>query len=290
MKTYIDPKLKGYIVPSEIRNNSKADGKIFTPGTRIAIPEAVKFVRLFTAWGGKTPSDSCDIDLSGAFVKTVGNKTRMEPISFYRQEANYAVHSGDFTSCKQFVPGVDKKITAEYIDIDLERAYNEGFEYVLTSEYIYSSRVNDYDTNFNTYSGVIMLDALRAADKQMIDISNSLFKIKLEGPYQSHCACAIDLKTREIVIIDQYAEEQSGMTISAMAQKLDLFKKQYFDAIKFKENMFDFMTLYCEANDIEIVDTIEAANRIVSYDDYQIEGKEMFNVSNNLETIINLLS
>lgn len=289
MKTFIDPKLAGYIIPSEIRNNSKSEGKIFTPGTRIAIPEEAKFLRLFTAWGGKTASDSCDIDLSGAFIKTVDGKMKMEPISFYSQSANYAVHSGDFTSCKMFIPGEDALITAEYIDINIERAKNEGFDYILTTEFIFS-RADSYDKDFNVYSGVILLDELRAADKQMININNSLFKIKLEGEFKSHCACAIDLKTREIVVIDQYAEASSGMTIGSMVNKMDLFKRQYFEATKFKENMFDFMTLYCEANDIEVVDTIEAANRIVSYDDYQIEGKEMFNVSNNLESIISLLN
>jgi len=51
-KVYIDEKLKKYIVPSEMRNNSKAEGKVFTPGTRLPLGDA-KFIRLFTAWTTK---------------------------------------------------------------------------------------------------------------------------------------------------------------------------------------------------------------------------------------------
>ncbi|MEA3451693.1 MAG: hypothetical protein U9Q83_07285 [Bacteroidota bacterium] len=52
-KVYIDRKLKTYVVPSEMRNNSKAENKVFTPGTRIPLPQEAKTVRLFTAWARK---------------------------------------------------------------------------------------------------------------------------------------------------------------------------------------------------------------------------------------------
>ena len=293
---YIDPKLATYIVPSEMRNNSKAENKVFTPGTRIALPKEAEFVRLFTAWGTKkeTGNRGMDIDLSGAFIweDTNGN-LKLERISFYNQSANYAVHSGDFTSCKKYEPGVDKTITAEYIDIDLKRVKEAGFHYIITAEFIYDASVTkDYDTDINAYSGVILLDNMRATKEQFIDINNSLFKVKLAGKYQSHTAIAIDVETMEIVILDQYSEERSGMTVDAMAGKMNAFKKLYFNASEFNENMYDLLNMYCEANNITVVSDIKEANMICSYDDYKelAANQTMFNISNNLENIINLLN
>lgn len=52
-KVFIDERLKKYIVPAEMRNNSKAENKVFTPGSRIPLDKNVKIVRLFTAWAAK---------------------------------------------------------------------------------------------------------------------------------------------------------------------------------------------------------------------------------------------
>ena len=104
-KVYIDDKLKTYCVPSEMRENSASEGKVFTPGTRIPLSEDVKVVRLFTAWSTASgKSGGIDIDLGGAFIRETAGQLTMEPIAYYNQSAGYAVHSGDFTSCKAFDP------------------------------------------------------------------------------------------------------------------------------------------------------------------------------------------
>lgn len=291
---YIDNKLKGYVVPSEMRDNSKAENKVFTPGTRIPLPEEAKFVRLFTAWGGKS-GGSMDIDLGGAFIKEddKGN-LKMERISFYNQSSNYAVHSGDFTSCRNYTPGETKTITAEYIDVDLAKIKQAGFKYVITAEFIYSASgmVEDYGTDVNAYSGVILLDDMRTSKEQYIDINNSLFKVKLGGAYQSHTALAIDVETNEIVILDQYSEERGGMTVDSMANKMNSYKKLYFNASEFSENMYDLLNMYCKANDYIVVANVDQADLICSYDDFKgLSANQVnFNISNNLETIINLLN
>lgn len=289
-KVYIDPRLSTYIVPTEMRNNSKAENKVFTPGTRIPLPEEAKIVRLFTAWATNSgESGSIDVDLGGAFIKETDKGLQVSPIAYYNQSASYAVHSGDFTSCKAFDPkkGV---ITAEYIDVDLQKVKESGFKYVITAEFIYS-RAKDYD-DMQAWSGVQLLTSLRAEKKQLININDSLFKVRLGGAYQSHTALAIDVETNEIVILDQYSEEQSGINIGNMASKMNIYKKLYFNAAQFSENIFDLLTMYCTANEIDIVESIEEADLICSYDDYKdiSANQTMFNISNNLENIINLLN
>ena len=287
---YIDPKLATYVLPSEMRNNSKAENKVFTPGTRIPLPKEAKFIRLFTAWGTKDDSGSMDIDLAGAFIKEdESGNLKMENISFYNQSSSYAVHSGDFTSCKPYTPGETKEITAEYIDADISRVKEAGFRYIITAELIYSG--TSY-ADVHAYSGVILLDALRASKKELINIDNSLFKVKLDGEYKSHTALAIDVETNEIVILDQYSEERGGMTVGAMAKKMNSFKKLYFNSSEFSENMHDFLKMYCKANDYTVVAGIEDADLICSYDDYKglSANQTMFNISDNLEKIVGLLA
>lgn len=284
-KIFIDELLKKYIVPSEVRDLSiSSSGIIYTPGTRIPFPKDIKFIRLFTAWGSKSSGQpSFDIDLSASFVKG----DNMENIGYYRQSSSMAQHSGDWTYCYKWD---DKKVVAEFIDIDLSKVQDLDLDYILSSQYIFGSGelTNDYNTDIIAYSGVMLLEE-RSNEKVAIDVSEAFIKFKLSGDYQSHMSIALDLKTNEIVIIDSYSKEQSGSR--ANQEKLELFKKSYFNAVETKENMYGFMSLYAQANDLEIVTDMDVADVVVSYNDIPLnKDQEMFNVSNNLEKIISLLN
>ena len=135
-KLWLDPRLKSFILPMEKRATSVFEAGItLTAGSRISLDQEVKFVRLFTAWGSKEQSANFDIDLSAAFIKKSRYETEILPIAYYNQTSDVAVHSGDWTSCMTYAPG-DKKIVAEYIDVDLEAAKRAGYDYVLTSAII----------------------------------------------------------------------------------------------------------------------------------------------------------
>ena len=177
-KVYIDPRLATYVVPTEMRNNSKAENTSFTPGTRIPLPKEAKIVRLFTAWATKSgKAGSIDVDLGGAFINETNTGLQMSPIAYYNQSADYAVHSGDITICKAFdVESGD--ITSEYIDVDLQRVKEAGFRYIITAEFIYSG-AKDYD-DMQAWSGVQLLTDLRTEKKQSVNINNSLFKVNLD--------------------------------------------------------------------------------------------------------------
>lgn len=282
-KIYIDNVLKRYIVPTEIRNLSKtSSGVIFTPESRIPLPENIKYVRLFTAWGGKKSNLSFDIDLSASFIKGAN----VEEVAFYSQSGSVAQHSGDKTSCLKWNENI---VTAEYIDIDIKKAKLEKIDYMQTSQFIFGAYgvKNDYDTDINCYSGIQLLEN-RIEKNDYIDISDSILKLKLAGDYQSHLTLAIDFNTNEIVIIDRYDESERGCGAYTIRNQLDMFKMEYFEAINMKMNMFELLELYCKSNNIELVSTVEDADIVCSYND--MEDKEVFNISNNLERIVNLLS
>jgi hypothetical protein len=288
---FIDKALKSYILPLEMRDNSISEGKVFTPGTRIKIPEEAKFIRLFTAWGSKKGPAGFDIDLSSAFVKETDKGYEMTPVAFYNQTEKYAVSSGDQVSCEEYNEG-DTSITAEFIDIDIEKA-RKGYDFALTSNIIFSSNnlTHDYDTDINAYSGVILLDELRTSPKTSININDALFKMKLSGDFTTHTAVAVDFKTREIVIIDKYSKERKYMTLDNSFANMDIMRKKYFDATSFMENVYSVLKMYAKANNLKVVKTIEEADVVCSYNDYKLrEDQKMFNVGTNITEVLNLLN
>lgn len=287
-KVWLDPRLKKFILPMETRATSVYEaGVTLTSGSRISLDQEVKFVRLFTAWGSKEKSANFDIDLSAAFIKKSRYETEVLPIAYYNQTSDVAVHSGDWTSCMTYAPG-DKKIVAEYIDVDLEVAKRAGYDYVLTSAIIFSSGglVNDFDTDVTTFSGVQLLGEMRTNKSREIDITDVLFKMRLVGKYQSHMPLALDLVTKEIVIIDTYSEGKSGMTISMNLNKYELLRRLSFDAEEFRENVYDFFQLYAEANELTLCDQADAEMLIALSDD---ETKQTFNVGKWIEEVIGVL-
>ena len=293
MKTiYIDKKLKKYIVPSEMRNTSKADGVFFTAGTRIPIDKDTKFIRLYTAWCGLGgASEDIDVDLSGAFVKdkTIpsGSELEISEIAFYNQTESFAIHSGDATDCIEYIPE-NGNITAEFIDINIKKVKKEGFKYFMSSNIIYSGA--DNFNNFQCWSGVQVLDKFRVSEDKKINLNHSTIKLKLSGDSKSHLAFAIDLETMEIVVIDKYIES-GGLTIGSLKHKIDLFKKEVFNASEYKMNMKELLILYSKSQNYKITKNKEEADIICDYYDHKLnENQIMFNVSNNLENILGILS
>jgi len=285
-KVYIDAKLSRYVVPSEIRNNSISEGKIFTPGTRLPL-ENSKFVRLFTAWKASNNSfASIDVDLGASF--TYKDKFNIKEIAYYSQHNSFASHSGDFTSCRAFDEETSL-ITSEYIDIDIEKAKNDGVKYILTSNIIYSG-IGSY-SDFDCWSGVELLNENRVSKENSIKLSNSLFKIKLDGNFRAHIGLAIDLETMEIVIIDKYEESEYGTNLYSLSNKMKSYKNLIFDAVDFKENMYNLLEMYCESKNYTLTNVLEEADIICSYDYFKdlSANKTQFNISDNLDKIISIL-
>ena len=287
----LSDEIKKYIVPTEIRDLSISNGIRYTPGTRVKFE--CNFLRAFTAWGTKEEDGKFDIDLGGAFVKIFDANTRKRlhntqndytiieddhaivPISYYNQDENFASHSGDFTSCKKFEPNDTSKktITAEFIDIDMKKAKSQ-FKYALFSSFIYSSGdyKNDFDTDIYSYTGIMERDT-RSTDS--ININDSLFKMTLKGNFQTHVSFAIDLETSEIVFIDRYSKSKSGSNIDNSYNQIDLYRREYFDAHKYKMNMYELLS-YVNNPDLK-----EGETPIVIDNQF---------ISDNLETIVNLLN
>lgn len=292
---FIDEVLKTYILPLELRDNSKTkNGERYTTGTRIPLNLGNNnFIRLFQAWGvrptQKYPNGflgdlHVDIDLSAGFITK--DEKSFQRIAYYAQHNGFASHSGDFTRCDVWD---ETNVTAEFIDIDIKLAKKEA-RYIMASSIIFADSIgkNNFNTGIKCLAGLMFIDN-RASTNQNIDISNAFWTLELVGEeVYSYMPLIIDLETEEIIVIDQYSEgKERGLSIDACIEDLSLFKSKYLEATKTQENMFDFISLYCKANNIQITQNKEEATLVVScFDDLE---KPTFNVGKNLENILKLL-
>lgn len=126
-KVYIDPVLKKYNVPFSQRSASKAL-KTLVRGSRIEMDNK-NFLRFFIYW--KQPSNErVDIDLSACFFDKDWSNRGV--ITYYNLRESFACHSGDITSAPNGA--------SEFIDININRAREEGIRYIAMSICSYTSQ------------------------------------------------------------------------------------------------------------------------------------------------------
>jgi len=268
----IDENLKKYMVPYEMRDFSVFNSKTFTPGTRISLDKH-KFLRIFMSWSAKNKKAAdIDLDLSGMFIKD----DKIEKyISWQNLSSDYALHSGDFTSCREPKDGI---VTAEFIDIDIEKA-GKVVDFAIFNEICYSG-VDFSKCDVNV--GAIIIDKRTQSKDKTINLNQALFTMRINNENSSHTSFAFDFETNEIVIIDQANQSETASVISAQAGALLMFKQKYLDNIS-NMNMHKYLTLYCEANNIEIKDDAEL---LLSYND----SENAYNIANHLVDIVNLMN
>ena len=124
-KVYVDPILKGQIVPFSQRSASRSLRSI-TRGSQFDLPEG-DTLRFFCWWKNIDGSDDefqrVDLDLSASLFKA--DWQIAGDISYYNLRQNQCFHSGDITSAPEGA--------CEFIDIDLPSVLKMGARYVVMS-------------------------------------------------------------------------------------------------------------------------------------------------------------
>lgn len=132
-KVYIDDSIKGFCVPQSQRSASKSLKNI-TRGSRFKIKDDANFIRLGIHWMNEIYNGmECrtDIDLSCSFLDE--NFGHVEHVSWTHLRNDYSVHSGDLTSAPRSSGG-----SAEFIDIDINKAKDKGVKYAAIQIYGYT--------------------------------------------------------------------------------------------------------------------------------------------------------
>lgn len=125
-RVFIDPELWTCPVPVGDRGKSVNNISYAVPGQIFRV-EGDK-VRLFLHWGVGMSAQHYDMDLSCALV---GERERLD-IAYYNLNTVGALHSGDI----QCIP--DKVGAAEYIELDLPKLIEQGYDYAIFAANAYS--------------------------------------------------------------------------------------------------------------------------------------------------------
>jgi stress response protein SCP2 len=187
-KVYICDKLKKYITPFAERKSSKAL-KTLTRGSRIALDNSDKYLRLFIHWKN-IDKERVDLDLSVIFYDE--NWKTMDQVSWTNLRSNgvNCVHSGDITNAPNGA--------SEFIDIDIDQLKNANIKYATMS--IYSFTGQEFSVIPECFAGYMVRQELGSGE--IFEPSTVANKIDVTSESTNCLPFILDVDNREIVWAD----------------------------------------------------------------------------------------
>jgi hypothetical protein len=261
-RVFIDPSLKGYLIPFGNRSAS-AGVKTLARGTRMALPEDSSIVRFFVHWKDldKDPENSdpygwgnrrsVDIDLSAGLLgedfKTRGG------ISYYNLREFGGVHSGDITSAPNGA--------SEFIDIDINKALKAGHRYVYMSILSYSRQsFNEIPELFAGFMG-----RNSAGSGEIFEPKTVLNKVDITMSGTNAVPLIIDLVEREVIWTDMSMPSSNWRPNNIASNKSGLELLSEALITRKAPTMFDLFTIHAESRGA-LVDTREDADVVFALD------------------------
>ena len=194
-KVYIDPAVQKCKCPNNNRSGNFSNMSM-AKGSKIPLPDNSNFIRGFIWWTNSKNGYRTDIDLSCSFFDEKFKK--VSHLYYLNLKNKYAIHSGDITNGGDF----SGKGVAEFLDINIEEAIKGGCRYAVFA-------VNSFtEENFSNIEHIKFGFMSREdADKgEIFEPSTVEQCVKLCSNSTSCVACAFDLVKREIVWIDDVAQ------------------------------------------------------------------------------------
>lgn len=260
-KIYINPNFYRTMIPT----NTSASGQgldVPPTGSRIAIRGTA--IRTFVRW--KDIHD-VDADFSAIKVDKFGNCTFGNYMYFgnYHEKpfGNDALFSGDDRSANG----------CEYVDIELEGMKKQGYRYIVFAFHGFAGKFN----NCEVVCGY--QDKTNLATKAW-DPKNIEFQFRVRGDSSVCQAFAIDLETKEIIVLNQMDD-----SISRVVDK-NTFKSV---ARYLNDSALDLSMGRILEHRGEVVDTPEEAD-IVFDNEYQPTESQVAVRSYNVETLVSLVN
>lgn len=227
---WIDEDLKKIPLPTNMRTLNPAL-KPTIRGQRIAFDNPdCKIIRPFIHWNGPV-----DLDLSATFVRDKKNGQSgltgyHGTLSFSNLRLNNSYHSGDVRhrhgKC------------AEYIDIDIQDALNNGYKYVVIDvrNFDGGSTLGRHATKFGFMERQFPESNSAWLPETVINCSD----LQAAGAYTT--ICMIDLQTKEYIMLDM---DLKGSTASANAGELIKLVYEYCEPPKV--SVYDLLLMHAES-------------------------------------------
>ncbi|UPK43936.1 TerD family protein [Paenibacillus pabuli] len=252
-KTYVDPRLRDYLVPFSQRSASKALHTIVR-GSRVPMEEG-DTIRFFNWWKEGTVNGQAtgrvDIDLSAVMYDE--NWNYVEHISYtnLRSSKYRAVHSGDIVTAPHGA--------SEFIDLHIPSIVAYGGRYVVASLLSFTS--HPYCDLPECFVGWMMRK--KPGSGEIFEPSTVANKIDMTADTQIAIPVIMDLVERTVIWTDlalsrhpdyynNVEGNQKGMVL--MGKALTTLRKP---------DLYDLFTLHATARG-ELVDTVDQADTIYS--------------------------
>lgn len=257
---YLDENIKGYCVPQSQRSASKSLKNV-TRGSRFKIKDDANFIRLGIHWLNELYNErECrtDIDLSCSFLDE--NFSNVDHISFTHLRNSFSVHSGDLTDAPRSRGG-----SAEFIDIDIEKAYKSGIRYAAVQIYGYThTKFCDLDE--------MIFNWQECVDSEFGDIFEpTRVQQSMNLGFNTDCGIPVvfDLEKREVIWLDMALTTKTNFPRCVEGNVKGLSASVMGIVQSHKPQMYDLAMLHIAARGI-LVDNREDADVIISNDTSEV--------------------
>lgn len=267
-KVFVDPNLAKINLPFSQRSASESK-RLLTRGSRYPFNGNARVIRFFVHWKnlpkktsnlgeyrlhgqGWSGGHRVDIDLSAVMYDE--DWAKLGHISYTNLKAAYSVHSGDITDAP--------KGAAEFIDIDIKKALEDGVRYVVMVVYSYTGQ--PFEIIPECYAGWMERKFLNKG--KIFEPKTVKNKITLTGDKKSTNPLVIDLKTREVIWVDMNLN-----TSKAYLQNVEFtepginYLGRTITSMK-RTTYYDLLSLHGQARG-EIVDTPKEADTIFTLEE-----------------------
>ncbi len=245
-KIYIAPELREIPLPVGDRSTLVSQLGAVLPGMRLPV-EGDK-VRLFLHWGLGMPAQYLDLDLTAL----IAYPDRGVECAFHNLSPTGAQHSGDIRE----IP--DEVGTAEYIELDLPALEADGATYVAFTAQCYTTGSIPEGTMFGWMSAASPMTVNEktgvAYDPATVQ---QLITMPANPGWRSICFGLLDVKARQVVVLDVPGMEQVGSELTTQ-YALDVLEK-----LRQKLTIGQALELYAGAQGLEMVS--EPADDVLNF-------------------------
>jgi len=254
-RVFIDPELKGYLIPFGNRSAS-AGVKTLARGTRMKLPES-KVVRFFTHWKNIDNKDRyygggrVDIDLSAGLLDE--NFSTRGQVAYYNLRELGGVHSGDITDAPDGA--------SEFIDINIDQAVKAGHRYVYMSILSYTGQ--SFKEIPELFAGFMGRED--AGSGEIYEPKTVLNKIDITLDGRNCVPLIIDLVEREVIWTDMSMPSSRYRPNNIASNKSGLELLSEALVTRKAPTLFDLFTIHAESRGA-LVDTREDADVVFALD------------------------
>lgn len=252
-KVFLDPSLKDCPIPTQQRSANTALQSV-ARGTKMSISDDKTTLRFFIYWVGR------DIDLSVTLYDANFNDRGHVSYTRLRNIDSGIFHSGDIVDAPNGA--------SEFIDLDIEKALNNGTRYVAMNVYVFNGpSFVEHETCF-----VGWMTRSRPNSNEIYEPSTVENKIDMTSESKISVPVVFDLKERKAIWVDLSAIPNRYVDSYFGGNNVENNKASVKDIVeamisnKNKVSLYTLFKMHADASAESIVDNPEDADTIFGWD------------------------